>query len=688
VGHWVFRSIGCAAAILLAGCAHQAAPVAVDAQPVAAQQVPASVPRPAPAVPAAAAEPSPAAKIVRGTGVFVGAPKKPIASGAANAEEGTTLNFVNADIKIVAKAILGDLLKLNYQIAGNVQGTVTIQTSQPLQRDAILPAFEQALSLNNLALVKSGDTYKITTLDEAEKSSSITPILFGRGESAIGYGVEVVPLKFVNATQMQQLLTPLLPNAGMLQVDATRNLLFVKGTQAERATILDNIALFDVDWLKGMSFALYSPQNIDGRELARELQEVVGGASGPLQGLVRFVPIERLNALLLISTQAQYLDELLKWTQRLDVPGQGSDRRIMIYRVQHGRAADLASVLDKALSLGGASLGGGAGATGPPPGPPTSSGTPDLPITRADAGISLRDLGDANITADDIDNALIILASPKAYETIRSALVQLDTEPLQVLLEAAIAEVTLTDKLRYGVQYASQPNDQSRVVFSSSASEAIAGLLPGLTYTFNNADIKIVLDALSSLTKVEVLSSPQVLVLNNQTATLQVGDQVPIVTEQAVSTITSGAPVVNSVRYQDTGVILKVTPRVNDGGLVMMDISQEVSSVTTTTSSAIDSPTIQQRKINSTVAVQDGETIAIGGLITSNKTRGKQGIPLLQSIPGLGGLFRATNNEDDRTELIVLITPHVIANTERARAVTEELRAKLPAVQRFLRKRR
>lgn len=668
--------------MLAAACAHPPAP----ARPVTAPQI-ITPPSVAPAVPSIDNQTS-APEIIRGTGVFVNSASvpKPAAKTTAN-EQGTTLNFVNADIRVVAKAVLSDLLKLNYEIAGNVQGTVTIQTSQPLQQEEILPAFEQALSLNNLALVKSGDTYKITTADEAAKSTSVAPILSGSA-NAIGYGVEVVPLKFMTATQMQQLLSPLLPNAGMLQIDVARNLLFIRGTQAERAIIIENISLFDVDWLKGMSFALYTPDNMAAAELGRELQEVIGGSNGPLQGLVRFVPIERLNALLLISTQPKYLDEILKWTRRLDIPGQGSDRRIMIYRVQHGRATDLAAVLSKALALGGANGADAAQQTLPAPESSSSGGTPDLPTMRADTGLSLQGLGGASITADEVDNALIILAASKAYETIRAALSELDTEPLQVLLEAAIAEVTLTDKLRYGVQYASQASPEHQVILSSSDSTAITGLLPGLTYTFNNADIKIVLDALSSLTRVEVLSSPQVMVLNNQTASLQVGDQVPIVTEQAVSTITTGAPVVNSVRYQDTGVILKVTPRVNEGGLVMMDISQEVSSVTQTTSSSIDSPTIQQRKINSTVAVQDGQTIAIGGLITSNKTHSKQGIPLLQSIPGLGGLFRATDNENDRTELIVLITPHVVSNAEKARAATEELRAKLPAIQHLLKRRK
>jgi general secretion pathway protein D len=178
------------------------------------------------------------------------------------------------------------------------------------------------------------------------------------------------------------------------------------------------------------------------------------------------------------------------------------------------------------------------------------------------------------------------------------------------------------------------------------------------------------------------------MVLNNQTATLQVGDRVPIITAQAVSTTSGDAPIVNSVSYEDTGVILKVTPRVNRGGMVMMDISQEVSGVSTTSASPVPSPTIQQRKITSSVAVQDGETVVLGGLISDSRTQSKNGVPFLQDVPVLGNLFRDTGNNARRTELIVLITPHVVDDIRKARKVTDELRRKLPAVQSVLQRAR
>jgi len=291
-------------------------------------------------------------------------------------------------------------------------------------------------------------------------------------------------------------------------------------------------------------------------------------------------------------------------------------------------------------------------------------------------------LGNLSITADETNNALAILATPQQYGTIEQALRKLDAAPLQVLLEAAIAEVTLTNDTKYGVQYFYQPNSANQIVLSDSGASSIAQSFPGFSYMFSNGNnIKVILDAIATVTHVEVVSSPEVMVLNNQTANLQVGDRIPIITQQAVSTVSGDAPIVNSVEYEDTGVILKVTPRVNRGGMVMLDISQEVSEVASATTSGIQSPTIQERKISSSVAVQDNETIVLGGLISDTHSTTKSGIPYLQDVPLLGNLFRDTGINKDRTELMVLITPHVVDDIRKARKVTDELRHRLPAVQ-------
>ncbi|MGH6877473.1 MAG: type II secretion system secretin GspD [Rhizomicrobium sp.] len=702
-------------------------------------------------------------------------------AGVAEASSGgITLNFVNADVRDVAKAVLGDYLKLNYEIAANTNGVVTIQTSRPLKRDQVLPALEQALGLAGLALVHSNGIYEVMPVADAHKLAGTS--VPARTVNTLGYGMEVVHVKYVSAPALAKLLEPIATSEGAIRVDPSRNALIIEGTAQQRQTLLDDIALFDVDWLAGMHFELFNPKYMDADELARELGDLVGGPNSPIEGVIRFVPIDRLNAVLAISPQQRYLDQISGWVERLDRPGEGNDKKIYVYRVQNGRASDIAATLSQTLfgssstqqttqqsqgggeqrtqtststsgsngsssqngtsGLGSTSGFGGSGTSGPGttgsslgqsngssgsngsafgqssgssgtngvagnhaqnPGVPFRPVTAPMEQTTATSkyetvgGVSRENMSTVNITADENNNALVILATPREYAVIQDALRQLDVAPLQVLLEAAIAEVTLTNNTQFGFQYFYQPNSTpnstsnftltngSTTVTPSGQnglSVPLVPSLPGFSYMFSNGNsLSAVLNALASITHVEVLSAPEVLVLNNQTAKLDVGDQVPIITQTAVSTITTGAPEVNSVQYLDTGVILTVTPRVNKGGMVMMDIDQQVAEPTTTTSSSINSPTIQQREISSSVAVADGETIALGGLFSNQVSKTKSGIPLLQDIPYLGHLFSNTSNSVSRDELMVLITPHVVDDLKKARAVTDELRRKLPEVQ-------
>ena len=284
------------------------------------------------------------------------------------------------------------------------------------------------------------------------------------------------------------------------------------------------------------------------------------------------------------------------------------------------------------------------------------------------------------IVSDARNNALIIYANPKEYELIDQAMQRLDVVPLQVLIEATIAEVTLNNQLQYGLQWFFNSGDSS-FAFTTLTSGAVASVFPGFNYVLNATSAKVVLSALTQITQVKVISSPELLVLDNGTAHLQVGDQVPITTQSAVSVISPGAPVVNSVDYLNTGVLLNITPRVSSSGLVLLDIDQEVSDVVKTTSSNIDSPTIQQRRIQSSVAVNTGETIALGGLITDHSENTVTGIPVLSNIPILGNLFKTTDNSHNRTELLVLLSPKVIKNTSDARLATSELRQRLKGMQ-------
>ncbi|MGZ8370532.1 MAG: type II secretion system secretin GspD [Caulobacteraceae bacterium] len=657
--------------------------LAINAQ----AQVP---PPPPPPQDDAAAGPEVRATVLPGTMQRPAAVSPPVVTGKRG---DISLNMQGVDVNAAAKVVLGDLLGLQYVVTPSVRATVTVRTGAPVRRTEVLALFEDALKTAGLGLVRrAGGVYAIEPLGEARGQAEIIS-----GDQA-GYGNETITLQFVNASQLKQLLDPIVPGA-IAQADPGSNSLVVSGTSRQRKAVRDLVAQFDVNWLRGMSFALYVPQRTDSRLISPELDKLINSPGAPTAGMVRLISMERLNGILAISAQPQYLEDVRRWIEVLDREGEGAERRLFVYRVQNGRSSDLAATLVRAFggSMGAAQGPGGTATTqaATPPVGGVAPSTPDpsqpqlgaaTPAATATAQLGLGGpAGGTVITSDDVNNAVVVFGTPREYAVVEDALRKLDVVPVQVLFEAAITEVSLNDNLRYGVQWqlgsGASPNQGS---LTEGVSKIPTRIFPGFSYFYSNgSDIRATLNALSELTDIRVVSAPKLMVLNNQTAALQVGDQVPIVTASAVSTQTPDAPIVNSVEYRDTGVILKVTPRVNGSGSVLLDISQEVSDVAETGSSKIDSPTIQQRKIATSIVAQDGQTIALGGLIRDTRTEIKDGLPILSKIPVIGGLFGSHDNRTKRTELLVLLTPRVVRTPIDAEAVTAELRAKIQEVKEF-----
>ncbi|NIK88979.1 general secretion pathway protein D [Rhizomicrobium palustre] len=629
--------------------------------------------------------------MVRGSGILMdtSVAKRGVAK---HSPSDVTLNFVSASVQDVAKAILGDLLGLTYTVDPSAQGSVTVETTSPVRRDQVLGILETSLQAAKLTLVQNGALYSIVPLSAAQHRGT----LVDPGNS--GYGSEAVPLRFVNAAELKKVIDPLVPENGLSLGDPSRNVMIVTGSANQRQTMRNLIRQFDVNWLKGMSFALLVPQWSDSQSVATQLKEILDADGMPTHGMVRIMPIRQGNGILVISGQASYLDQARKMVEMIDREAEGSQRRLFVYNVQNGRAADIASVLSAAFGGGSQAAGqtnlataGTAGKNGSVPSAKnefsSGSGNDVLGTNKrtADAAGQAIKLGasgeEMTVTADETNNALVIYATPPQYEIVKNALHRLDVPPLQVMVQAAITEVSLTDEIHFGVQWFFQAR-QNTYNMTQGTAAALVPSYPGFNYIFSNNDnIKVVLNALSNITKVNVLSSPQLFVLNNHTATLQVGDQVPVATQSAVSTDTAGSPIVNSIEYRDTGIILRVTPRVNDSGLVLLDISQEVSEVGTTSSSKINSPTIQQRRIASSIAVRDGQTIALGGLIKETRNDANDGIPFLNRIPLLGRLLGSTDNVRGRTELLILLTPRVVRNPGDAEAMTDEITSKMKSIE-------
>ena len=697
--------------------------------------------------------------VASGSGQFINRaaaakPVKPAAVTTTAPGAGVTLNFEGASIRDVVKVVF-ETLKENYVIDPQVQGEVTVQTSRPLAADQLLPTLETLLRMNNAVLVREGGVYRVVPASGAVRLGNQGARLGGGG---VGFGVRIIPLRYVSATEMQTIITPFLPEGGVLRADTNRNLLVLAGTATELTGVQSTIDTFDVNWLKGMSIGMFRLRNVDSQAMATQLNQLLGEGSGtPIAGLLRFVPLNKLNAVLVITPQKDYLREVATWIERLD--GIGGER-LYVYHVQHNRAAYMAELLNGLFNLGGSgtgtgrggevapglkstqlssggglsgglggssSLGGGTGTSslsssasslgGGTGTSSLSSGSSNLGgssgggfgtsttsgSNRAGGGSGVSSIGaggpsagmeEVRIVADTDNNSLLIWATAQNYERINSTLEKIDVSPRQVLIEATIAEVTLTGNLQYGLQWFFNNyigSDQTGygslgLTNTLNLTDALKNISSG-QFSYAVADtsgkVNALLTALASDSKVKVLSSPQVMVQDNQQAVIQVGTQQPI---------PSGTTTVNNVTtsggttYKDTGVVLDVLPQIHTGGMVNMTIKQLVTDVgplvdvAQTGSVASKQRSFLQRSVQSKVTVKSGQTLVLGGLIRDNRSDGQNGIPVLYKIPVVGALFGNTTETVDRTELIVLITPRVVQDSQEAAQATEEIKRKMQLV--------
>lgn len=614
-----------------------------------------------------------------GTGEFTGHPASSISAGkAADGSEGYTINLIDAPVAQAAKKILGDIMGYNYLVDPKVGGNITLQTSTPMSRQSLLDILEVSLATNGAAIVKKADRYEIVPVTEATASNAIIGSRVPMNEP--GMKVQVLQLSYIGADEMREIIEQVSKRGAVLRTDPTRNYIVVAGNNGELAAIREAISVFDVDWMKGMSTALYPLKASQPQELVKELNSVFGAEGGPNAKTIRFIPNNRLNAILAITSRPSYLPKVSAWIAKLDKIAQTNEEQLFVYEIQNRPAAELAKVLQSVLASG--QTGGGtvvqqsmvapdliaetvaAGGDGAPMEVPPEA-------TVEPASLQVRSV--PSVVADVENNALLISTTAREYQRIEQILRQLDVLPTQVFLEAVIAEVTLNDELKFGLRWYLEHNSDG-FGLSDLASGAVAATFPGFNWTHIAGDAQAALHALSSVTNVKVISSPNLMVINNQQAKLQVGDQVPTITQTSTSTTSADAVIVNSVELKDTGIILAVTPRINSSGRVMLDIQQEVSNVVETTTSGIDSPTIQQRKISTRVVVNDGESLALGGLIQEKKSLGQKKMPVLGDIPVFGNAFKSKTDGINRTELIIFIRPRIVRDVQEARQVTDEFR--------------
>jgi general secretion pathway protein D len=655
---------------------------------------------------------------------------------------GVDLNFDNADIQTVAKSVLGDALGLNYVIDPRVQGIITLASAQSVSRKDVLPIFESVLRMSNAAILREDNLIRIVPLPEASGAGTTS---FGTGQP--GFGVSIVPLHYVSAAATAKTAENFLSRPGAVRVDQARNLLLIQGTTSERQAALGVIAMLDVEWLRNQSVALYPLKSTAPETMIRELDKVFDTAEGGQgQGVIRFQPVSRMNAVLAVSRNGKVLERATQWVRRLD-RSDLSGTTVRIYSLRFGNARAIARMLNEMFvgragqstgdssqqgatapgqsaatsridSLGSGTLNnnqaGGTAASGDNSG---TSGSRSGPIQAAFDNFTerkdaepdnLTGLGgtgpgamprglfqNVRITADTTTNAIMVYSNQEDYRVIERALESLDRPRLQVAVDAMVAEVTLTDQLQYGVQAfltsanaGAGPDKGSAGLFgvaqSAAQSALLARVLPGFNLLLGaEANPKLVLNALSTLTTVKVLSAPSLVVADNQPAILEVGDQVPISTGSATVLSTSNT-VVNTITLHNTGIILKVLPHVHPNGSIELEIEQEISNVVNPGGSGAQNltPTISQRRIHSTIGTSSGQTVLLGGLIKEDDERTIAGIPGLDQVKYLGDLLGQKTDNKSRSEIIVLVTTKLVHNSHDAQVVAEEFRERLDTMRR------
>ena len=647
------------------------------------------------------------------------------------------LKFEEAPLGDVLGVVLREIVKVDYVVHPPINGTVTLSTQGEVTPDHAMQLLEAALQANGILIARDPrGTYHI---GKPEAIKGIVPAIRQASPGAPlppGYGAIIVPLKFMGAGEMATILKPMVPPEAIVRVDTVRNLLVLVGTRTQAEGWLDVVATFDVNLLKGMSVGVYPLKYVSTQEVEAALRLINAGAgspstgaqtaanpsantgaaasstapggrtseggsittlshSFPLFGAIRVIPMERINSVLVVTPRAAYLEEARRWIEKLDQPGgNSSEPQLFTYAVQNGNAKHLAEVLNGLF--GATNLTAPQQAPSPiAPGLQTANATTgglnssgfNVNANRSGGSSTVQGSGLTSLSlnsglrvmADEINNVVLVYGSKIEYEKVEVTLKRLDVPPTQVLIEASIIEVSLTDDLKYGLQWIF--SDPARGGLSglgrlSTAAGASFGSTPaGFSYSLSNAigDVRAVINALADKSLVKVISSPSLMVLDNHMASIAVGNQQPV---RVGETITAGGNVSNNIQYKDTGVGLSVTPSVNAGNMVTMQINQTVTDV-----GQVDAATGQrsflQRQFSSKVAVRSGETLVLGGLIRDNSVNGKTGVPLLQDLPLIGNLFSANTTSVNRTELVVVITPRVVRTEQDLTKVGQELKARL-----------
>ena len=666
-------------------------------------------PIPPPSTPAQPSAPRPRQEPAPG----VPAPTLPEArpsppASATRTGSGVVFNFDNADIYEVIR-VMSEILKINYIIDPRVKGVVNIHTSGQISSADVFPIFQSILRLNGATAVKRDGIYEIVPLPEAKKlPTALSPSRdSGKPSSEERYIIQILPLKYVAVTEVSKMIKPFLSDGADIVENPPSNILIIGDLASNVKKSMDIINLFDIDIFTDLKVRIYPILNADAADVAKEMEKIfssfeVSTKSGRGVGIT-FTPIARINSLLAVSSIPSIFEKVEGWLKELDkIPGEGTKYSVFVYHVQNAKAKDLAEVLkqvyvpSKEKKTEAKEKAAEQVPRGTKPLPPPPSGPP----AASTEGASVPE-GEINVVVDEANNALVVRAFARDYKSILETIKRLDIYPRQVLIEILLADITLTDDSEYGIDFVKYMDGgkwQQTITYGTFSQLAEAG--PGLSYSIvqEAGRFSAAIKAAATLGRLKVVTSPHLLASNNKEAKIQIGTSEPILTNTYTSTgvgtsVTPTGFVEGTIEYKDIGTIVSITPRISDGGLVTLELSIEESSLDSrelgrkdtsgvvagvaSSSSTFTVPAFNKTTAKTVLSIKEGQTIAIGGLIRKTKDVSSQGVPFLGKIPVIGFFFTKNTRKDDRRELILLLTPHIITDEIQSKTVTDEFREKI-----------
>ncbi len=634
-----------------------------------------------------------------------------------------TLNFDGADLVEVIH-VLARHLRLNYTVDRDVRGVVTLFSGHAVRTDDLWPIFHEILRIHDAVAIRRGNMYRITSI--AKGPGLARP----GGVEGAGFAMHIFPVRFLPVAAMKRLLTPFMSDGGTILEHVRGNYLVLVDLVSNIRRLSEIKELIDVEVFAGTRMELYQPRAATAHDLAREMSAAMRlfGASAAQEDVfaARFLPLPRINQLLVIAYSEAAWNYVKRWIERIDVTAETQGRKIFIRPVENGKATELARVLSQIYGFAGSSeentsprrrwggpgivrdlsvsgSGQGSGRT-PFPSAAGFDGSSDVRAAarKQPPGQALRRPsvpGDTpgagvRVVAEPATNSLVILATPREFRDIEEVLGRLDLIPRQVLMEVLVAEVTLGDDFQFGVEYALSKGGFGPAVSQDDPSDnqpegiGFRALESGFTSIIDaGREFRVFVNALMRDARVKVLSSPHLLAVDNRPARIRVGSEQPVATGMVVSQ--EAQATTTTIQFKNVGRILTIVPQVNSEGLVHLQVRVEVSDVGERVVVGRQSfDAFNVRDAETTAVLQDGQTLVIGGIITDNRRRTRIGIPLLMELPVLGQLFRTDIERSERTELVILITPRVIRNRREGEQATERFLSKVRAVRRELESRR